>query len=715
MKTVYTTCRYCEANCALEVQVRDNKVQRIRADQQNPQTWRDACAKGLTAQQLVEHPRRIRSPMKRVGDRYVEASYEEAIRDISSRLQRIIAQHGPDAIGFYHGNPSGFTAGMMFALGFFSSLGSRSKFSVGSVDQNNHHVVSRALLYHDYVPLNPDIDHCDFLLMVGMNPAESKFAWLGCASNGWERALDRQQQGMRMVVVDPRRTRSADHADMHLVIRPGSDWALLLGMIKTLFAERLLALGKLDWLEHEHVLALAELVEQVDLPVLAEACGIEASCIQQLARDYVAAGRGMCLTQTGVSQNDTGTLGHWLGLALDLLSGYLDRPGGRRFDPGYINMTAFSALNKAQEFSSRVNRQKTVMAYQSLGDLAAEILTPGEGQVRAMIIHAGNPVIAGAGSEAMDQAFASLELLVAVDLVQRESHRHADWLIPGVHWLERGELPFNLAGGMDQPLAQYAQQALTPPPGVMEEWRFFLDLTLAMKRPFMGIKGLNSLVRFSRWLARVCRQPGWELSPDLVTRLLLSGSKKLSWKTLLEHEHGVSYAPRRYGQLAGLLKGRKIPLAPEPFRHELQARIAALQNASVTDDYPFVMISKRSLHMMNSWLMELPNMQRREQENFCELNPQDAAALHIGNDDRLRISSAVGSIELRARLDSRISAGTVCIQHGWGSGVFAPADPDAAVQRFGVNSNVLVDPLLMDPFSGTPNLNSSRVRIETLA
>ena len=169
MSTVYTTCRYCEANCALAVSVKDNKVVKISADKDNPQTWQDACSKGLTAQQLVEHPRRILAPMKRVGDQYVETSYEEAISSIAQSLNKLIDEYGKDSIGYYHGNPIGFTSGLMFSLGFIDGVGTKNKFNVGSIDQNNHHVVSQAMFAHPYVPFNPDIDNCDFLLMVGMN------------------------------------------------------------------------------------------------------------------------------------------------------------------------------------------------------------------------------------------------------------------------------------------------------------------------------------------------------------------------------------------------------------------------------------------------------------------------------------------------------------------------------------------------------------------
>lgn len=708
MDTVYTTCRYCEAACGLAVQVENNKVIKIAADKDNPQTWRDICAKGLTAHELVEHPRRITAPMKRVGDRFIESTYEEAIAEISAKFRALIKEHGPDSIGYYHGNPLGFTSGIMFSLGLIDGIGTANRYNVGSVDQNNNHVVSNALFDLPYVPFNPDVDHCDYFLLIGMNPIESKFSWLGNASDGWERAKKKQAQGSKIVVVDPRRTRTAKQADQHLVVQPGQDWALLLGILHYVFSEKLQDDSACAGLPAGQLEQLRQLALNADINQLASRCGIESQTMQQIAREFSAAKGAMCLTQTGVSMHTTGTIGHWLGLVLELVTGHLDKPGGRRFDTGYINMTEFAAQGKQAEQLSRVRRQPTVMGNRSLCELSDEILTPGPGQVKAMLIHSGNPVISGPNGDRLDEALASLDMVVAVDLVQRESHRHADWLIPGVHWLERGEFLFNLAGGMDIPFAQYSRQALHPPVGIRPEWEFFIDLTLATKVPFMGRKGINGLIRFSRAMARWFNKPHWAFSPGLIERLMLKSGKALSWETLEASPHGVNYGEKRYGLLQEQLKGRAIQIAPAAFCEELQSLQA--RPTETTDNYPFTLIGKRTLNMMNSWLMELPNMQKRNQGNDCEVNRLDAERLGIVEGGEVEISSAVGSLRIKAALSDDVPPGIVSIQHGWGSRVFDPVGGGDA-QSYGVNCNRLVDHSAMDPFSGTPNLNSTRVAI----
>ena len=712
MNTVYTTCRYCEAACGLAVQVQNNKVEKIVADKENPQTWRDICSKGLTAHELVEHPRRIKAPMKRVGDSFVETTYEEAIGVIAGRFNELIAVHGADSIGYYHGNPLGFTSGVMFSLGWVDAIGTRNRYNVGSIDQNNNHVVSNALFDLPYVPFNPDIDRCDYLLMIGMNPAESKFSWLGNASDGWVRARERQSKGAKLVVVDPRRTRSAQQADTHLSIKPGTDWAFILGLLHTVFGEDLVDSAACAALPAAQLGSIREIALAADQASLSGRCGIDAEDIRQVARDYAQAAGAMCLTQTGVSMHTTGTLGHWLGLVLDIVTGHLDKPGGRRFDTGYINMTEFAATDNQPETASRVRGQPTVMGNRSLAELPDEIYTPGPSQVKAMVIQSGNPVVSGPNGQVLDSALAELDMLVVVDLVQRESHRHADWLIPGVHWLEREELLFNLAGGMDQPFAQYSAQAVKPPGLIQPEWRFFVDLALAMKVPFMGKKGANTMIRISRVLARLFRKPQWAFSPGLLERLMLKGAKTFSWRQLQNSPHGLQYRDRAYGQLQAQMRGKAIQIGPEQFCTELQ-RLLDKSNQPGTE-YPFTLIGKRTLNMMNSWLMELPNMQKREQGNDCEVNPADAHSLGIEEGAKIDVTSAVGSLSIKARISDRVAPGVVCIQHGWGSRVFSPVDKEEPL-CFGVNVNQLVDNAAIDPFSGIPNLNSTRVKVTVCA
>ena len=423
--------------CGISVAVKDNTVLAIEPDRENPFTWRDFCRKGKTAAKVVEHPQRLLTPMKRVGDRYLEASYEDALADISSRLNAIIDEHGVDAIGTYHGNPLGFSfSGSVFFNGLMDALGTGNRFWVGSVNENNAHVVMEEMYGFSMLVLSADIDDCRCFLLVGMDPAQSKFGWMDVVPDGWSRALNAQAKGADIIVVDPRTSESAKRADVHVSVQPGQDWAFLLGVLQVIFDEALDRPAEsvpLTGVETLRALALS-----TDLNDLSARCGISTDVIRDVARRFASAPTAMCLVHTGVAHTATGTVGDWLGQVLNAVTNRLDMPGGRRFERGYTDLVkTLSSLVGGSPHRTRLRDQPAIVGFHSLAELTDEIVTPGPGQVRAMIIANGNPVVSGPEGRALDDALGGLEFLVAVDIVQRESHRHADWLIPGTHFLER--------------------------------------------------------------------------------------------------------------------------------------------------------------------------------------------------------------------------------------------------------------------------------------
>ena len=431
--------------------------------------------------------------------------------------------------------------------------------------------------------------------------------------------------------------------------------------------------------------------------------------MEQVARDYARAKGAACITMTGVSQNDTGTLGQWLSTVLDLVTGHFDQPGGRCWDSGFVNMTDFATRSLNEDGVSRVRGLRTVMGCRSVCELPDEIDTPGEGQIRGLIMQAGNPVVAGPDGAALDRSLASLECLVVVDLVQRESHRHAHWLIPAPHWLEREELPFNLANAQDRSFMQYARRAVSPPVDVRPEWEFFTDVALRMGVPMLGRPGVNAAIRASRWLAKSLRRPSLAISPALLERIAVSASKRASYEKIKAAPHGIAHREKRFGQLAEFRSGAPVLVAPEELCDALARKLD--EAPSRNDAYPFVMTGRRSLHLMNSWLTELPNTLKRERENRCEIHPDDAAKLGVVDGDRVRVESKTASIELPAELSDRVRPGIVCVPHGWGSRVFSPAEEGEPIV-YGVNRNLLIDNRELDPFSGTPKLNSTRVAVK---
>lgn len=717
-RTVHTFCRYCLASCGVEVTVEDNRVTKISADKLNPHSWQDFCAKGRTAHELVEHPQRILTPMRRVGDSYVEANWAEAISDIAARMNAVIDADGPDAVGLYYGNPTGFSSSnIVFMNGWLDAVGSNNRYAVGSVDQNALHVVAEAMYGSQLMVPVSDVDNCDYFLLVGTNPAVSAWNWVESVPGGWRRALERQRRGATIVVVDPLRTESADRADLHLTVRPGQDWALLLGLVKVILEE-----GR----EHRTDCAelatgipeLRRLVGGAELDDLAARCGVARELIQRVARDFAGATGAMAVTRTGVSLHVAGTVAEWLGHVLNVITGRMDRPGGRRFEPGYVDTLRLGELVKAEPHRSRVHGRAMVAGAHALSELPDEITTPGPGRIRAMVINSGNPVVSGPDGAKLDAALGQLDLLVAIDFVQRESHRHADWLLPAVHWLERDDLLALTSGMHDEPYAQYGAKAIDPPAGAREEWQIFVDLAIAMNKPLFGVKGVNGFITATRRLARRARRPGLAFSAHWVNRLLVATSRKvngrkLKWRELRANPHGLVLGPREFGHFRAALRtaDKKVHAAPPEFLARTRELLSTPPQRP-PGGLPFQLGNRRSRHSMNSWLNELPGLHPGGKGNTVLIHPDDAAAVGVTDGDRVRVFSGVGAVDVIARISGRPRTGVLVLDHGWGSRVFDPRS-GAPADSHGVNRNLLVDSTV-DPLSQTSALSSAYVGIERI-
>jgi formate dehydrogenase len=582
---------------------------------------------------------------------------------------------------------------------------------VGSVDQNNFHYVSDALYGTPLLVLVPDVDDCRCFLMVGMNPAVSAMNWMENVPNGWRRVLAAQKNGADVIVVDPLRTPTAEKADTHVAIRPGGDWALLLGMLKVIFEngwEHTADCAQVTGIEHVRALA-----EESDLSDLSRRCDVSVDQIRDIARRFALAPTAMCLTHTGVSQNVTGTLGEWFGQLLNIVTGRVDRPGGRRFERGYVdNVKLFGLLARPLEGTSRVRGLPSVVGHHALAGLPDEIMTPGPGQIRAMIINCGNPVVSGPDGAALDEALGTLDLLVAVDLVQRESHRHAHWLIPAAHSLERSDLMPVVSQIQDQPFAQYGRQAVEPPPGVREEWEFFTDLALAMGVPLFGFKGVNAFIKASRKIAALTKRPGAAFDPEWIDRLLVMSGRRLKFKDIRAAQHGILFGSKEFGHLKKALRtpDKRIRYGSPALLAEARRQLAAPAPAAPVD-YPLLLSNRRHHDSMNSWLNELPGLHKHRRDSLVEIHPDDAGPLGVMSGDRVRISSPSASLELPALVTDATRVGVVVIDHGWGSRVFDPRGGAEPVV-FGVNRNALVNNTDLDPLSQVSPLNSACVRVE---
>ena len=711
-----TFCRICTGLCGIKVTTDGEKIASIEPDRNHPYTWRDFCSKGRNAENVRSDPRRITRPMKRVGDKYIESSYEEAFADIGRRLKIIRDEHSPHAIAAYLGNPAALnSAGTMMHNMFMQSIGSANSYYVGSIDQNNLHLVADRMFGSELAVLIPDIDHADCILLIGANPAVSLMSWVETTRNGWRRILARKSEGLDLIVVDPHKTRTTRQATSHVQVTPGEDWALLLGLIKVIFENQ--------W-EHEQdcgeardIEVLRGVASRASLDDLSMRCSVSADDIRDIARRFSQAKTGFCVTRTGVSQNRNGTLGEWLGHVLNLICGRIDRKGGRYYQPGIFknSMKVLNSMSRVQKRLSRIGGYKAVVGAYPLSILADEITTPGEEQIRALIINSGNPVISGPQGTKLDEALEQLDLLVAIDFFQRESHRHADWILPGRHYLEREDL-FALMGVVfEKPFTQLSRPVVKAPDNMPDEWEYFIEFALAMRVPFLGLPGMNSVIRLSRWFSRKTGNPLHAFNPRWIWAGLIKLFGVVKWKEIVNAKNGLYYRNFEIGQFRPSLQTEdgKIQAAPAEFVEILKSRLS--ERFQPDDLYPYRLINQRRLSMMNSWLTE-SNYQQFDYGDFVEMNTEDAIATNINDWDKVRVSSGVGSIEATVRITHDVPPGTVSMDHGWGSRLFDPKGESKPEVR-GVNRNLLVSGQKqdIDELSGIPSFNGTKVTIQSLA
>ena len=713
-ETTYTYCQICEQACGLKVTTEGNRIVDISPDKQHPHSWRDFCVKGARAAEVVTHPNRIMAPMQNINGRYVERSYDEAIEDISSRFSAIIEESGPAAIASYAGNPNGMDfGGALFLSMFMQAIGSHNRYWVSSFDQNALHYVAEKMYGHYFITLQLDLDACDYLLLIGANPAVSGMCWIGYNADGWKRLLARQASGdVKIVIADPHQTESANKADVHLATNPDQDWALLLGMIKVIFEKGLH--DKSDCETADGIDTVRQIAMQANLEDLSQRCDIPVSRIIEIAIDFAGANTAAAIARTGSAMGINGSLTEWLSHVLNLITGNTDRQGGRFYNPGLVDpLIAGDEIFKPNKVPSRLSGRPTVAGFHSAAELPAEIMTPGAGQIRALIISGGNPVISGPNGAELDRALATLDCLVVTDLVQRESHRHADWLIPAAHWLERQEFNPLISSLSEAPFVQMGRRAIEKPATIKHEWEFLRDLAIAMRVPLMNTRGVNTVAKLSRYVSQITGNADHSFGPQWLARFLVSKSGKAKWRDITKSSRGFYYGEKRFGQLREKLAatGKRIDVAPKELVAVLET---TLKRKPVSPQkFPLQLLSRRRRHTMNSWYMEITVEHHKNLSGECiEIHPQLAAELGVVEGDLVKVSSRTASLEVCARLSEKVKPNTAIMEQGWGSRVFDPLTGISKV--LGVNRNLLVANDELDPLSAVPRLNGTPIAIHKI-
>ena len=728
----YRTCPLCEATCGLEITTSNGDVTAIRGDADDVFSHGFLCPKGVALKALHEDPDCLRTPMRRTpGGDFEPVGWDEAFAEIDERLTPILHEHGRNAVGVYIGNPAAHhLAPVLYGRVFLKALGSRNIYSASTVDQYPKQFASGLMFGTGFSVPVPDVDRTDHLMILGANPLASNGSLLTAPDmRGRLRAI--RARGGKVVVIDPRRSRTAEEADEHHFIRPGTDAHLLIAITHVLVDEGLADPGPLA--DHcaglEEVLALTEpFAPQAVAPV----CGIEAGEIRRMARELAAAPSAAVYGRIGTCTQEYGSLASWLVDIVNVLTGNLDRPGGAMFaraPAGSSNTSGEPGRGRGIRFGrwqSRVRGLNEVFGELPVACLAEEIETPGEGQIRAMVTIAGNPTVSTPNAGRLARAFASLEFMVSLDIYVNETTRHANLILPAPSPLQRSHFDLALYNFSAHNVANYSSPVFPLPDGTPDEWETLLRLTAiaAGQGADADVDALDTMVA-KGLLDRELSTPGSRLEdrdadelleelsarrgPDRLLDLLLrSGPYELTLDDLEAAPHGVDLGALepRIPEMLRTPSG-KIELAPEP----LVADVARLRGSlSGSANGEVVLIGRRQLRSNNSWMHNLPKLVSGPERCTLHVHPDTAAAHGLDDGGTARVRSRAGEVEVLVEVTDAIMPGVVSIPHGWGHDTDG-AELSVASEHAGVNSNILADEELVEPLTGNAVLNGIPVQL----
>ncbi|MGE2690199.1 molybdopterin-dependent oxidoreductase [Mycolicibacterium pulveris] len=735
-QTALRICPLCEATCGLTLTISDGRVTAARGDRDDVFSRGFICPKGASFAELDNDPDRLVRPLVRRDGELTETSWEEAFQAVADRLGAVVAEHGGPSVGVYLGNPNAHTvAGALYPPVLVRALGTRQVYSASTLDQMPKHVALGHMFGSPVAFTVPDLDRTDYLVIIGANPLVSNGS-LATAPDfpGKLRALRRR--GGRIVVIDPARTRTAELADRHLAPRPGTDAALLLAVVHTLFDEGLVDLG-----------ALADSVNGVDemralaadfAPEAVTAyCGVAADDIRELAREIAAAPSAAVYGRIGTSTVEFGTLGSWLVDVVNVLTGNLDRPGGAMFPLSAVAPAPRPPKAgrgfRTGRWHSRVSGHPEVLSEIPATALAEEIDTPGDGQIKALITIAGNPVLSAPDGDRLDRALGRLDFMLSIDPYLNETTRHADVILPPPPPSQSAHFDFALNNLAVRNNVRYSPPAL-PRADRPDEAEILCRIALVLYG--VGPQGDPALIDqqvIAQTLAKETADPhspvagrpvdeltallaegsGYERRLDMMLRLGPYGDAfgarpdGLTLARLQAAPHGIDLGPLqpRLAQVLRTPTGR-IELAPEA----LVADVPRLRKTLGDRADGFVLIGRRHLRSNNSWMHNLPALAGGTNRCTLRIHPDDAADLGLTDTDTAVVKGPGGELLAPIELAPGMRRGVVSLPHGWGHDR-AGTGQTVASQRPGVNVNQLNDGNDLDPLSGTAVLNGIPVDI----
>ena len=688
-QTHYRTCNLCEAMCGLAITYEGTEIRSIRGDEQDPFSQGFICPKAVALQDIYHDPDRLKLPQKRTGSTWETISWTQAFDEVEQGIKEVQQKYGDDAVGIYSGNPNVHNLGsMLFSSRLLKSIRTRNRFSATSVDQLPHHFASQWMLGNSIQLPVPDIDRTQYFLVLGANPIASNGSIMSAAGIP-RRIKDLQERGGKMVVIDPRRSETAQRADEHYFIRPGTDVYLLGGLLRLLLERHPVTLP--DY--YKGYADLPALFAPFTLSKVAGITGVAAQHIEQIADAFAAADSAVCYGRMGVSVQEHGALCQWMIYLINMVTGNFDRPGGMMCANPAIDVVH----TKPEGTMYSYNRwQSRVRGLPEFGNelpaavMAEEILTPGEGQIKAFICNAGNPVLSTPNGEKLDYALGELEFMISIDIYLNETSRHANIILPPATGLETPHYDLVFHNLAVHNHAKYSPALFPIGADRKYDWQIYKELG-------ERFAGMSAIKKIADKL----------VTPEVVIdQGLKRGPYDLRLKDLKANPHGIDLGPLQPVLPKQLFTpDKKVDMVPDIFVDGLK---------SLHFDMPpsgrLQLIGRRHLRSNNTWMHNSERLVKGPQRCTAMIHPSDAAQLGIVNGALVRVFNENGEVEIEAELNEGMMAGVISIPHGWGHNKEGIGWTIARAHA-GVSVNILTSDQEVDAVSGNAAVNGVYVEV----
>ncbi|MFT6955561.1 MAG: anaerobic selenocysteine-containing dehydrogenase [Halieaceae bacterium] len=704
-KTHLRACHLCEAICGLVIETEGDEILSIKGDKNDPLSRGHICPKAVALRDLHEDPDRLRKPVKKIVAEdgtasWQEISWQEALDTTAQRLVGIQERGGVHAIGVYLGNPSVHNYGMLtHQNNLFRFFPTNNRFSATSVDQLPHHLASLWLFGHKSLFPIPDIDRTDYFLMLGANPIASNGS-IWTVPDVRKRIKDLTKRGGKLVVIDPRRTETAELASEHHFITPGTDALFLAAILNTILQENLFNLGHLE----DFVSGIPEVAEAISgltAELAADHTGIDADSIRTIARELAQAENAICYGRLGVSVQTYGALNQWLIQVINIVTGNLDKPGGSLFTLPAVDTVSTSSPGGFARHHSRVRGLPEFDRELPASALAEEILTEGENQIRALFTGAGNPVLSTPNGRQLDTALEQLEFMVSLDPYINETTRHADIILPPTSPLEHDHYDIAFHINAIRNTARFNDPVFEKPEDSLHDWEIFTELG-------------------NRVAEAMGQEPRPAMSPsDIIEQGLQLGpysehegsEHKLSLAKLREQPSGIDL-----GELKSQLPER-LQTRDKMINCAVPVTLADLQRLkqefSGTPSTQLRLIGRRHVRSNNSWMHNYHLLVKGKDRCTLLMHPDDMSERGIRHDGNVILSSRTGALEVRVEASDDMMRSVVSLPHGFGHN--RPGiRMSTAVAHSGVSCNDITDELYLDELSGNAAVNGVPVSVQAI-